>query len=312
MGIEKFISEFSDPLRPYGDLDPSLLYSFAASYCVDFLRGKELAAKNWIPQMKFPLLKRGSKEAPLFVEVLAENVDENFLKLRKKHLKEVRSKLSPQQQLIWEYFLPRKFSEFLYATNNEGVDKKIDRIFFDIDRGKGVTSEQARIAALEFVHAIEEDGEFKSKLLPLFSSFLIAWTGSSFHVFLMLKEKQDNLFYEKYFKYSKESPETSFTGRWAKKVAEKTKLNVRGGHERAENAINIDPSQTPSGKLCRVPLGSLHVSSPKEYNGISMPLSLKMLEQEDIVEKLQNYTILKFIKDINNISKHLRNMERFR
>jgi hypothetical protein len=117
-------------------------------------------------------------------------------------------------------------------------------------------------------------------------------------------------FYDEHFQYSKNDPERNFTGKWAKKINELVEFKVAGGHERQGNSINIDPSQTPSGKLCRVPLGSLHMEDPETMNGISIPLTEKMLYNEDLVSKLTLYTPKDIIKNLSDIEKHL--PERFR
>ncbi|MEN6290921.1 MAG: hypothetical protein ABFD07_02750 [Methanobacterium sp.] len=117
-------------------------------------------------------------------------------------------------------------------------------------------------------------------------------------------------FYDKRFQYSKNDPERNFTGKWAKKINEQVEFKVTGGHERHGNSINIDPSQTPSGKLCRVPLGSLHMKDPETINGISVPLTEKMLYNEDLISKLTLYTPKDIIKNLSEIEKNL--PERFR
>src|SRR3989338_4517237 len=106
-------------LHPYGDLDVLLYYALAARKLKKFLRGKEIAAKNWIPGYKRQLLKRGSLLPPLWIEDFIETVTPEFLEKRKGHLKDIRPQLSKNQVLVWQYFLPRKLSDFFYATNNE-------------------------------------------------------------------------------------------------------------------------------------------------------------------------------------------------
>jgi len=103
----------------------------------------------------------------------------------------------------------------------------------------------------------------------------ISWTGNSFHVFFFLDESKPNSFYEEYFMYSKHDPERNFTGKLTKKVDEQVEFKVAGGHEMHGNSVNIDPLQTPSGKLCRVLLGSLHMKDAKIIDGVSVPLKEK-------------------------------------
>ncbi len=57
--------------------------------------------------------------------------------------------LSPDQALAWFYFVPRKYMGFHYATNREGEGRAINRVIYDIDRGRGVSAEDAiEIASL--------------------------------------------------------------------------------------------------------------------------------------------------------------------
>ena len=66
--------------------------------------------------------------------------------------------LSPDQALVWYYFAPRRFVEFHYATNREGEGREINRVFYDIDRGRGVTAEDAiEVAALLAQAAMEDE-----------------------------------------------------------------------------------------------------------------------------------------------------------
>jgi hypothetical protein len=256
------------------------------------------------------LLKRGSKLEPLYVDELTEAVDLEFLELRSReeHLKDAKKDLNDLQNKTWQYFLPRKLADFFYATNHEGPGKEIDRVFFDIDRVEGISAGQAQKATRIFVETIKEDKEFE-KLMGNFEPF-ISWTGNSFHVFFFLDEPKPHSFYEKYFQYSKQDPERNFTGKWAKKVDEQLEFKVVGGHERRGNSINIDPSQTPSGKLSRVPLGSLHMKDAKTIDGISVPLKEKMLYEEDLAEKLVNYRPKDIIENLDIFRKNL--PERFR
>ena len=298
-------------ITPFGETDVLLLYAIAAAKLKKFLKDKELASKIWMPKGKVRfLLKRGSKLEPLYVDELIEAVDLEFLEIRSKveHLKDAKKDLNDLQNKTWQYFLPRKLTDFFYATNHEGPGKEIERIFFDIDRVEGISAEQAQEATRIFVETIKEDKEFE-KVMGNFEPF-ISWTGNSFHVFFFLDEIKPNLFYEKYFQYSKQCPERNFTGKWAKKVDGQLEFKVIGGHERHSNSINIDPSQTPSGKLSRVPLGSLHMKDAKTIDGVSIPLKEKMLYEEGLAEKLVNYRPKNIIDNLDIFEKNL--PERFR
>jgi hypothetical protein len=235
----------------------------------------------------------------LYVSEIVKNVSEGMLSLRNKHLDEVRNKLNKTQIKIWDYFVPRKLIDFLYATNNEGVNKKIERIFFDIDRSN-LSSEKARIVAKELVYLIKTDKEFnklvKYDVMPM-------WTGHSFHVYLFLNKEVSPEFYNKHLMFSKSKPLESFTGRWANEISKKTKIKVIGGHEKVKNYINIDPSQTPSGKLARAPF-SLNIKNFK-IAGVALPLTIQDLDNNNLIQKLKYYNADNVIKDINHLAKKL-------
>ncbi|MGB9937821.1 MAG: hypothetical protein ACPK7O_08890 [Methanobacterium sp.] len=295
-----------DIITPFGQMDVLLLYAIAAEKLKNYLGNREIAGKIWMPSGKVPfLLKRGSKLKPLYAEELVEAVDLDFLELRSKeeHLKDVKNDITDLQNKVWQYFLPRKLADFFYATNYENPGGEIDRIFFDIDRFKGMSAEQAQETTRIFIETTKEDEKFQN-LINNAEPF-IYWTGNSFHVFFFLDKPEPNSFYEKYFQYSKNNPEQNFTGKWAKAVDKKTAFKVIGGHERQGNSINIDPSQTPSGKLSRVPLGSLHMSDPKTVDGVSIPISEKMLYDADLTYKLLEYRPKDIVENLDEFSKYL-------
>lgn len=289
-------------INPFGETDVLLYYSAVAQKLKKFLHGKEIASKIWLPKGMPFFIKRGSKDEPLFVEDFS-SVTKDFFSLRKKHLKDVKPKLTRKQELIWRYFVPRKLSDFFYATNGEKPHRPIERIFLDIDRGSGVTSEHARVATKTLVDVMHDD----IKTLPVSEPF-ICWTGSSFHVFLFLDKSKPEKFYEKHFQFSKnrETPET-LTEKWVVAVQEKlknTNIRVMGGHDKRKNTINIDPSQTPSGKLCRAPF-SLHMADAKTTDGVDIPLDKKMLSNAKLVRALRAYTPNKVIKDLDKLANRL-------
>ena len=299
MPLLNFALKCKSVLKPFGELDCLLYYSIVAGELKNFLKGKELATKIRIPEGP-QLLKRGSQLEPLSIEELAENVDESFLQLRKLHLEEARGKISKIQEKIWQYFFPRKYCDFFYATNREGLNKPIERVFFDIDRKETQTAEQARLIACKLAGLIQNDEEFCKKignfnLMPL-------WTGSSFHIYLLLEKQITHEFYDRELMFSKKEPLASFTGKWAQEIAEKTGLKVIGGHEKQEEFFNIDPSQTPSGKLARAPF-SLHFKDAKTVDGIALPLTLKQLCTKGIVKELQQMTPEKVLKELSKWAK---------
>ena len=296
--------ERKDIINPYGHTDVLFYYSQISKYLRNFLKGKEIAAKIWLPKSQIPyFLRRGSNMPPLYIEEL-DAVDEKMLKIRAEmDLDKAKGKISKQQEKIWSYFVPRKLMDFFYATNGEHPGNPIDRIFIDLDRGDGVSDEQARIAASGLVNLIKSDTQLK-KLIK-FNIFLM-WTGSSFHVYLLFKKKVSNSFYNQHFKYSKDEPEESFIGRWAKQLNEKLKgiVEVSGGHEKISKTITLDPSQTPSGKLARAPF-SLHMKSATEIDGIAIPLSEKQLNDKNLIKKMKSYAPKKILRDIDKFAKNL-------
>lgn len=294
----KELAKTLEIINPFSHTDVLLYYSIISEKLKNFLRGKEIATKIWLPHGNIPFfLKRGSKQQPLYIEDLS-CVDEKMLKLRESDLASAKNQLSKKQALVWDYFVPRKLMDFFYATNNEKPGKPIERIFMDIDKGEGVTSENAQEVTTFLIGEIKNDKEF-AKLFK-FKIFLM-WTGSSFHVYLLLGKPMQNKDYEKYFSYKKDFPLESFTGRWAAEIQKKTKIKVQSGHKKIPNGINIDPSQTPSGKLARAPF-SLHMKSPTEIDGVALPLTEKQLKDKELVKKLKSYTPRRVIDELDKLA----------
>jgi len=279
-----------DLLKPYGEIDVLNLYTKLAPYLMDFLKGREIASKTWIPKSKVPyFLNRASKVGSLWIEDF-QQVDEQFLRLRAKHhLSEVRDRLNDRQIVLWRYFVPRKYSEFFYATNGEGEGKPIDRVFIDIDRTNLPAERSLEVVRLllEIIEAQkEEDDEFHE----LVKSIAVYWTGSSFHIYLFLTSPQSPGFYAERIQFHRRGVLfKSWTDLWVEKVRNKVDFKVSGGHEKKKDHIVIDPSQTPSGKLARVPLGCLHIRN-FEPDGVSLPLSESMLHDDGVVEWLRSLT----------------------
>jgi len=277
-------------------------YSRIAPFLNSFLKGKELAVKTLIPNGP-RLLKRGTILPKLYInELNSKNITKQFIELRKtKHLKEVKPQLTKNQLKLWGYFIPRKYSELLYATNNETPGKKIDRIFFDIDR-VNLSPEKAQKITLELLTLIKKDKKFKKlvKFKPI-----ILWTGSSFHIYLLLNKKVSNSFYNKYIQYSKKDHLKNFTGIWINEISKHSHIKIKGGHEKTKGYITIDPSQTPSGKLARAPF-SLHLKDANTIDGICLPLSESQLKDKKLIKTLKSYTIEKVLKNIASLSKQLK------
>ncbi len=280
-------------LNYYKDIAPALK---------EFLKGKEIAVKNWIDN-KMTLLKRGSQLEPLYIEEFISGCDDKLLKVRSEYdnLEKAKSKLDKIQQKIWGYFLPRKLSDFFYATNNEHPGKPIERIFFDIDR-QDLTTEDSRKVTVALVDEIKSDEKF-NELVKNYKTFIM-FTGSSFHVYLLLSKSLKPEFYDKHLHFTKQHPILSFTGRWVERIKNSTSEKVVGGHERVKGHINIDPSQTPSGKLARAPF-SLHMKDARTVDGIALPVFYEELKRKGIVEELKSYDADRTVKEIDELKKKI-------
>lgn len=302
----KLAKECRDITKPYGETDVLLYYGLVAPKLEEYLNKKMLASKVWLPNGKFPnFINRGSKLAPLYIEGMIEAITPEFLELRKgHHLEDVRSKLTKEQIKTWQYFVPRKMCDFFYATNGEGIGLPLDRIFFDIDRGNDISAENAQKVAELLVEIIKNDADF-NKQVGYEQKIIPAWTGNSFHIYLHLKKQIPNAFYDRYIQYSKSKPLESFTGRWAAEINKSLDVKVAGGHEKIKNTLNIDPSQSPSGKLCRVLLSSLHMKDAKTIDGLSLPIESKMLKDKRLIEELKAYTPKKVIGELDILAKRI-------
>jgi len=265
-----------------------------------FLEDREIATITYLKDTT--IVKRGSHDSPLHINELIKGINKKFLNLRKGrevHLKDVRSELTKQQIKIWEYFVPRKLITLHYAVNYEHPNKPLKRIYFDIDR-ENIPAEKAQLVALKLIETIKKDKTFKLKykIFPM-------WTGNSFHVYLLLKKAVPHSFYEKHIHTELHNQEATFTGRWAQKINKELKnIKVIAGHEKKPGYINIDPSQSPSGKIARCPF-SLYVKSYSSIKGIALPLSIQDLKNKNLVNKLRSYTPEKVIKEINQLAKKL-------
>lgn len=300
--LQDYASGVDDILRPYGDLDVLLYYGLISQKLQKFLHGRELATRTLLPKGKIPVIvKRGSYHPPLYIGQMARAVTPELMDARKKHdhLEGAKHMLSPDQALVWLYFVPRKYMSFHYATNREGKGREINRVFYDIDRSSGVTQEDAIEVAALLVRVIMED-EDASKLFH--RDPLVSWTGNSFHVMLFLKELQPSSFYSDQIEYTGRG--RTLSDRWISRVSAEAKVPVVSAHEKRRDTIIIDPSQTPSGKLCSVPLGSLHMASATTFDGVSVPLTTDMLERS-LVADLRSYTPERIIDELDELAKRL-------
>lgn len=292
-----------DPIRPFGDIDVLLYYGAIAPYLAGYLRGRELASRIWLPGTGRKLLKRGSKDAPLFIEDMAEAITPGLMETRHKarELKVAKQLITEKQAVIWEYFVPRKLADFFYATNGEGEGREISRLFFDIDRGEGTTASDALQVARLLLEELQGDEAVSEHVK---GEPYVSWTGFSFHVLAELKRPQPATFFDECLRVSAVKALNTPASAWVENIRKRSKVPVVGGHVKVEGAISIDPSQTPSGKLCRVPLGSLHMRDARTVNGVSLPLSLDMLE-ESVVEGLESYTPGKILSQLPELAKRL-------
>lgn len=302
MRLEELVAGADDLLFPAGQLDVALLYALAADAMQDYLGDRELSGKIHIPDGP-TLLKRGSKLPPLTAKQLASAVDQDFLELRKEpgHLEDARDQISEDQERVWKYFYPRKYAEFLYATNHEGEGKPIDRIFFDIDRGDGKSAEDALTVTRAFVEYLEDDDVAQD----ITKKMLIKWTGASFHVELLMNGSKPAFFYNNEIFASKNSNPDTVTERAVNHLEDVMDIRVVGTHEKTSGAITIDPSQTPSGKLNRVPLGSLHMADAETVDGISVPLTKDELFDDGVLDMVQSYTPETVVEDMDELKEKL-------
>lgn len=303
MDLFELAKECKDILRPFKQTDVLLYYGIVAPALSKYLKKKEIAAKNWLGKAGFSpyLIKRGSKLRSLYAEYFKE-VKPEFLKIRSevKRLDDARRKLTDKQQVLWEYFLPRHLSDFFYATNSEGAGRPIERIFIDIDRGT-VGQKITQRVTNALIEEIQSDDGFQDRYK---GELWVMWTGNSFHVYNFLNKTITTKEYEDKIAYSKKDPLASFIGRWAQKLNNKLGLRVLGSHKKVKNAIILDPSQTPSGKLCRSPF-SLHMASENKADGVAVPLRIDMLDDGGLVNDLKRLTLKDVIDDLPEFCKRL-------
>ncbi len=300
--LMEYAKSSGDVLRPHGDLDVLAYYGLIAPKLEAYLHGRELATRTWLPQGRIrSVMKRGSHGPPLYIRQLVRAVTPQMVNARAKyaHLEEGRNVLSPDQALVWYYFPPRRLVEFHYATNREGEGREINRIFYDIVRGRGITAEDAIEVAAVLAQAAMEDEQVRE--LTRGKPF-VSWTGSSFHLLLSLKEMQPARFYHDQIEYSGRG--RTLTDRLIDRVTKEAAVPVTGGNGRLPGHVTIDPSQTPSGRLCRVPLGSLQMSNAAAVEGVSVPLTMDMLRREEVA-RLQRYTPRKIIDELDDLAKRL-------
>lgn len=299
MTLRDLAHEKDDVLRPFGQLDVLLLYAVVAEATQDYFGDRELASKILIPDGPV-LIKRGSELPPLTAAELSEAVDEEFLRQRNEleNLDNAREEVTDLQERVWQYFYPRKYSALFYATNYEGEQKPIDRIFFDIDRGFGRSAWDAQRVAQRLARILDDEPIVEGIL----DQAVYKWTGASFHIELLLTEPQPPEFYTDHIF---DAGEGTLTSRAAERIDEQMDFPVVAGHENVEDTITIDPSQTPSGKLDRAPLGSLHMKDAETVDGVSLPLTRDELEQTGALDMVDTYDPRTVIEDLEELAAKL-------
>ena len=298
----EYAADVGDILRPYGDLDLLLYYGLIAEKLTPYLHGRELATRTWLPKGRIrAVVKRGSLNHPFYIEEMAGAITPSMMRAREKfeHLDDAKHMLSPEQALAWFYFVPRKYMGFHYATNREGEGREISRVVYDIVRGRNMSAEDAIEVAALLAQAVMEDDQASGLLRGRPS---ISWTGSSFNVTLSLNSLQPASFYRAQIEYTGRGH--SLTDRLIAHVIKASKVPVAGGPVRPPGHITVDPSQTPSGHLCRVPLGSLKMKSASVIEGVSVPLMPDMLRRDEVAD-LQSYTPRRIIDELDELARRL-------
>lgn len=289
--------QLKHPLQPAGYLDLLYYYARIAPLLKNFLKGKPLATKIYLPKGNIPFfLRRASLDGLLKIEDLMTGVDQALLQLRVNTLADVRGRITDQQQRVWRYFVPRKYIDFFYSTNGEADDAPLERIYFDIDR-KDVDADIAQHVTVALMDCIAEDKQFRD-IVGSFK-FFVLWTGNSFHVYLFLHKPLSSSFYERFIGYTKTDPLRSFTGRWAAHISQFVYAKTQAGHEKKQGWITIDPSQSPSGKLARCPF-SLHVAGAESSDGIALPVDIKRLRDKTLINELKSYTPQKVLQNLDH------------
>jgi len=293
-----------DVLRLYGKLDVLPYYGeIAKRLLVKFLHGRELATRIWVPgdSRLRSVVIRGSSTEPLYIRQLAGAVTQELIEARKKYrsLSDARHELSPEQQLVWSYFPQRRYISLYHATNMEGTDRELHRAVFRIEPCIGATFREALTVTATLADMISSDREY-----PRFfrRDPFVWWTGASFCLMLFTIVPQPASFYPMYLEHTGKGK--TITDRWVDKVSKCTPVKVAGGRQRRKGFVLIDPAATPSGNLCEVPIGCLHMAETGSLDGVSVPLTPEMIKK-DIMADLLSYTPGRLIAELNKFEKRL-------
>lgn len=295
-------SSSGDVLRPYGELDVLPYYSRIAEKLTSFLHGREIASRIWTPHGRIRSVVVSAQTAPpLYVRQMSEAVTPQLIKAREtyKNLDEARGRLSPEQQLTWQYFPQRRYIGFYYSLNRAGPGREIDRVVFQIEGSIGSTLTDA----LDAVKALTDVAVSDSGYRELFRGDpFVYWTGSSFQVMLFTREPQAATFYRSHVEYTGKG--RTIVDRWIDQAAMSSGGKIAGGSQRRKGVVLINAEPTMPGKLCPVPAGCLDMADGTTLRGVSVPLTMKMLAH-DILDELAAYTPEQVIDELDELAARL-------
>ena len=291
-----------DVLRPYGELDVLPYYGKIAEKLTSFLHGRELASRIWTPHGRIrSVVITGQTASPLYIKQMSEAVTPQLIQAREtyRNLDEARGKLSPEQQLTWQYFPQRRYVGFYYSANRLGPGREIDRVVFQIERSVGSTLSDALAAVQAFTNAAVSDPGYQD----LFGGEpFIYWTGSSFQVMLFTSEQQAASFYRSHLDYTGKG--RTMVDRWIDLAAANSGGKIAGGTGRRRGVVIINAEPTLPGKLCPVPIGCLDMADGTTLQGVSVPLTMDMLNP-DLPDKLSAYTPERIIDELDELAARL-------
>ncbi|CAJ37820.1 hypothetical protein [Methanocella arvoryzae] len=291
-----------DVIRPYGELDVLPYYGRIAEKLTGFLHGRELASRIWTPHGRIrSVVVTGQTAPPLYIRQMSEAVTPQIIRAREQYsnLDEVRGRLSPEQQLVWQYFPQRRYIGFYYSLNRIGPAREIDRVVFQIERSFGSTLAEALEAAQEFIRAAVSDTGYQE----LFRREpFVYWTGSSFQVMLFTREVQPATFYRSHLECTGKG--RTMADLWTDLATASTGSKIVGGTGRRKGAVLINSEPTLPGKLCPVPLGCLDMADGTTLRGVSVPLTGDMLSS-DILDDLTAYTPERIVEELDKLAARL-------
>jgi len=292
-----------DALQLYGKLDVLPYYGEIAKRLVKFLHGRELATRIWVPDGRLrSVVIRGPSAEPLYIGQLAKAVTPDLIEARRKYrgLADARHELSPEQQLVWSYFPQRRYISLYHATNMEGIGRELYRAVFRIEPCTGATPGEALTVTAALSDTISSDREY-----PAFfrGEPFVWWTGASFCLMLFTRVPQPASFYQVYLEHTGKGK--TLTDRWVDEVSKCMTVKIAGGRGLRKGFILIDPSATPSGNLCEVPMGCLHMAETGGVDGVSVPLIRRGMLKNDMMADLLSYTPGRLIARLGELGEHL-------